>query len=275
METDLHKTWSDVAYHWDKWGPPLRPCAEDLSLMREAMADWHAETRVEKPRVFLCGVTPEIVTMDWPFPIELLAMDQAQSMVKVVWPGDVAGVRQAVVGSWLTPELPAASFDLVINDGGFGFFDFPRGLRELLASMRRLLKPGGLFVGRDFSQISPRESLLRVLDDARNGSIGSFHAFKWRLAMALQHTSSVGVQQKVICRAWSDAQIDATKLPQPGWSSSAVSTIEFYRGKEARLYFPTADEFQRALSRHFQQIVARYPRYELGERCPIFMARVE
>src|SRR3954452_22872903 len=100
MADDLRQTWEEIASHWDDWGPPLRPCPDDLRIAQRALARWHAENPVQTARVFLCGVTPEIVTMPWPFAVNLVGMDRVESMVRVVWPGDVPGVRRAVVGDW-------------------------------------------------------------------------------------------------------------------------------------------------------------------------------
>src|SRR6266480_3496826 len=86
VDATLRKTWDEVAYSWGEYATPLRPHAQDLRITRDALCRWHASNPVEKARVFLCGVTPEIATMDWPFPIELIAMDQAASMVRFVWP---------------------------------------------------------------------------------------------------------------------------------------------------------------------------------------------
>src|SRR5438105_5064647 len=129
MDDALRKTWNDVAHSWKHYGPPLRPHLEDLRITRDAMVRWHAKNRVEKARVFLCGVTPEIAAMDWPFPVDLIGMDQAQSMVDIVWPGDIAGVRKAIVGNWTNSGLPSASQDIIIGDGGFGFFQYPDAQR--------------------------------------------------------------------------------------------------------------------------------------------------
>ena len=273
VASDLRKTWNDVAHHWDDWGPPLRPCDEDLHITQRVLAGWHARNRVEKASVFLCGVTPEIVTMDWPFPVELVGMDQAESMVRVVWPGDIPGVRRAIVGSWVDSGLPDQSRDVVIGDGGFGFFDYPAGQRALTSALLRLLKPTGLFVYRHYAQLDERESLEEVLKAARAGRIGNFHVFKWRLAMAILPDSASGVRQHDVWQAWVDARVDPARLPQPGWSARAVGTIDFYRDKEARLYFPTLGEFRALLEESFRDIEVVFPTYELGERCPILTAR--
>ena len=52
-----------------------------------------------------------------------------------------------------------------------------------------------------------------------------------------------------------------------------MDTIRFYRGKDARLYFPTLDEFRGILNGLFEIVEVHRPQYELGERCPIVIAR--
>ena len=272
MADDLHETWDEIARHWDDWGPPLRPSGEDLRIMRLALKQWRPETTTQTVRVFLCGVTPEIVLMDWPFPIDLVGMDHVESMVRVVWPGDVAGVRRARVGNWMKSGLPARSRDVVMGDGGFAFLD-PVVQRALTGSMRELLTPGGLFLYRHYAQLEPRETLEQVLSAARAGRIGSFHVFKWRVAMALQPDSHTGVRLHDIWQVCADAALDPTRLPQPGWSARAVDTIRFYRDRDARLYFPTLDEFREILSEDFDRIHVEFGQYELAERCPILSAR--
>ncbi len=119
----------------------------------------------------------------------------------------------------------------------------------------------------------PREPLEVVLASARAGEIVNFHVFKWRLAMALQDSGVSGVRQHDIWAAWTGAGIDPSGLPQPGWSERDVSTIDFYRGKQARLYFPTEDEFVALVEENYKDIEVRYPGDELGERCPVIAAR--
>jgi len=273
MADDLRETWDEIARHWDDWGPPLRPSEEDLDIAHRALTRWRSETSIESVRIFLCGVTPEIAALPLPFRSELIGMDQVEAMVRIVWPGDIPGVRRAMVGNWLQSGLPAGSQDVVIGDGGFGFFDYPRRQLALARSMHRLLRSGGLFFYRHWAGIQQREPLERVLSDARAGSIGNFHVFKWRVAMALQPDSRAGVRLHDIWQACQDAALDASRLPQPGWSSRAMSTIRFYRDRDARLYFPTLDEFREILSEDFEQIDVQFGTYELAERCPMLIAR--
>ena len=147
------------------------------------------------------------------------------------------------------------------------------GGRGYQRTLLDLLRPGGLFFYRHWAQVQPRESLEQVLNAARAGSIGNFHVFKWRVAMALQPDSRAGVRLHDIWQACADAALDRSQLPQPGWSSRAMSTIRFYRNRNARLYFSTLDEFQKMLSEDFEHIDVTFGSYELAERCPILTAR--
>ena len=274
MATELQNTWDDIAHHFDDWGPPLRPCPEDLQIVQQVLVRWHAWNPVRLAQMFLCGVTPEIAKMSWPFAINLLGMDQAESMVRVVWPGDISGTRRAVVGNWTNSGLAPESQDVVISDGGFAWFDYPVGIRQLTLILRTLLKPGGLFVYRHFAQSDRRETLGEVIDDMVARKIGNFHIFKWRVAMALQAESCRGVSQHEIWQACQDAGVDSVNQSQPGWSAREINTIRFYKGKDSRLYFPTLDEFRAVLAEVFDEVEVAIPMYELGDRCPTLSARV-
>ena len=272
MGTELERTWNQAARRYEDYGPPLRPSPQDIQLLRSSVDAWRRRTRTGSARVFLCGVTPDIVRMDWPLPVEILGMDQAEEMVRHVWPGDGPD-RHAVVGDWLHSGLPDSSQDIVVGDGGFAFLDYPNTVRALMAELRRVLAPGGLFLYRHYAPGEQPERVEAVLSDAAAGRIGSFHAFKWRLAMAMQPDSRTGVRQNDIWTAWCQSGIDPNRLPQPGWSEQAVRTIELYREKQARLYFPTVPEFTSLLEEHYTDVEIQFPSYELGERCPHLSAR--
>ncbi|MFN4259681.1 MAG: hypothetical protein ACK4RK_10305 [Gemmataceae bacterium] len=262
--------WSDVAYHWRHWGPPLRPCAEDIGVMQEAVRHWGPSAGEGGPRALLLGVTPEIADMDWPAGTSLLAFDKSEAMVRVVWPGDVPGRRQAKVGNWLSMNLEPASRDVIIGDGCFALMRYPDGLRDFLSLLRPVARPGGLLIMRLFTRPARGESPNDVFAALAEGSIGSFHVLKWRLAMALQTDSRRGVQLADIWQTWHDAAIDATELAaRTGWSLDSIHTIAHYQGKEAFLTFPTLAEFQTVLAEQFAALSLHIPSYELGERCPI------
>ena len=102
--------------------------------------------------------------------------------------------RSSANGS--SPGLAAASQDVVIGDGGFGFFDYPDGQRALATALHSALKPSGLFVYRHYAQANEGETVDNVVAAANAGAIGNFHIFKWRIAMALQSESEDGVRAR-------------------------------------------------------------------------------
>jgi hypothetical protein len=137
------------------------------------------------------------------------------------------------------------------------------------AALATTLQPRGLLMLRLFTQVARRESLAEVLGALHAGRIGSFHVFKWRLAMALQSDSTTGVKRDDVWRAYAAAGIDPARLPQPGWSPAAIRTIRSYENQQTRLCFPTLDEVRSLLDEAFEGIEVTFPQYELGERCPI------
>jgi SAM-dependent methyltransferase len=261
--------WNQVAQHWQHIGPPLRPCAEDIRFMESAVADWHSCFTGSGPYALLCGVTPEIADMAWPRETELVAVERSQEMIGCIWPGHNDAWRQVQVGDWLHLPLPDSSQDIVIGDGCFNLMGSPDGYRALAASLHRVLAAKGIFIMRFFVQTEQRESAGHVLAELKAGRIGSFHAFKWRLAMALQTDIQSGVQMKDIWQAWADAAIDrAALIDATGWQQATIDTIDLYRDKESRHAFLTLDEVRATMSEYFEATSIYIPTYELGERCP-------
>jgi hypothetical protein len=131
-----------------------------------------------------------------------------------------------------------------------------------------------VLVLRLFVQAETRESPGEVFRALEVGAIGSFHAFKWRLAMALQSDSRRGVGLDEVWRAWHDAGIDPLKVAaRTGWSPGSIGTIDHYQGKPSRLTFPTWAEYLDLLGDLFEVLEFRRPGYELGERCPLVACR--
>ena len=269
-----HPHWSDAAYHWRHYGSPLRPCAADIAAMEALIDRARASHRARPLKAILLGVTPEIATMAWPEGTELVAVDRSPAMIGHVWPGDVTGRRRAICADWFDFTWRAEAHDVVIGDGIFSILDFPRQHLALAASIRESLAPDGVFVTRLFVQPARSESPEAVFADLRANRIGSFNAFKLRLAMALQPTASAGVRMGDIYDAWNSAGIDAQVLAaMTGWSREEIETIRPWKGKDSRLVFPGATEWDIAMSEFFVKHDERVPAYELGERCPIMSYR--
>jgi SAM-dependent methyltransferase len=265
-----HLHWSDAAYHWEHYGPPLRPAADDVRTI-EALVAAHAGTGGARPRrALLLGVTPEIATMAWPAAIELLAVDRSPLMIERVWPGDEPPARRVVCADWFALAATTQRYDFVIGDGTFAILGFPRQQRALAEIVHRALAPGGLFVTRLFLQAQRNETPPAVFADLAANRIGSFHAFKLRLAMAMQPEAATGVRMGDVYAAWETAGIDRDALlAATGWPSPVLETIRPWAGKDSRLAFPTAAEMAALLDELFEARAEHRAAGELGERCPV------
>ena len=267
--------WSQHARQWQAIGPPLRPDVEDIHLL---------ETRVTPPlktlphrpvRVLLLGVTPEIVSLDWPDGVQLIALDCCPDMVTHVWPmGAAPKGAYPICGDWRQIPLPDGACDLVIGDGCFTLLDYPQGYHQVLQAIRRVLKPQGYLAMRFFLRPAIPEPLATIFTDLWAGRIGNFHIFKWRLAMALHGPLTTGVRLTDIWQVWRQAGVTPDHLAQHlDWPVQAIATINAYRGITNHYTFPTLAEVDQTFSQSFEQMTCHFPAYELGDRCPTLLFR--
>ena len=261
--------WNAHAARWQLIGAPLRPAPADIAYVTDSVARLCPARDAATPRhALLLGVTPEIADIAWQPPLRLVAIDKSEGMVKAVWPGDTP-TRRALVGDWLTLELPEAPFDLAVGDGIFSIFGFPDGYRQLATALAQLLKPAGLISVRLFCRPEPAESLDAVFGALFAGAIGNFHVFKWRLAMALQGDATRGVRLADIWSTFCEhARSVGHVAERTGWPEPVVATIEGYRNVEDHYSFSTEREVIESLAPAFELVETWRPPYELGERCP-------
>lgn len=258
-----HSHWGKAARRWHNVGQPLKPTAEDI----RALENFVRRSQAPQPRALLLGVTREIAAMNWPDGTRLLAADRSIDMIESAWDGANVADAKVVCGDWI--ELPIAdnSRDIVIGDGSMLVFDYPDGFQRALRSFQRVLVPGGLFSHRFFISPDQREDPDTVFDDLRAGRIGSFHLFKWRLAMSLQPSIEAGVCLGDVWRSWKDAIPDVKKLSEElDWPFETVTSIDVYRDSETRFIYPTLAEVRRASTPYFKEVDRYVPEYEGGER---------
>ena len=267
MPTGKPDHWSQHAQQWSLIGPPLRPSGQDISLLEQAVTAWSASNGITAPRALLCGVTPEIARMRWPAGTRLTAVDRSQAMIAGVWlAGEAPGT--AVCGNWFALPLSDCSQDLLIGDGCHTLLVGRDRYIAFARELRRVAAPGSLLAIRYFLRPERSETAGHVIDDLQKGRIGNFHAFKWRLAMALHGTLEEGVRLGDIWEVWNNAVPDPGALAaQLGWSPAVVHTIQNYRDLDTRYSFSTMAE-ARALIGDFRIVAVQEHGYELGERCP-------
>lgn len=265
--------WQKVASGWKHFGPPLRPSGEDVRHFERIVANEHARGN-GMIEALMCGVTPEIATMCWPATANVTAIEQSPEMIREVWPGDRSPGRRALQGNWLDVSNTPGHFDIAIGDGCFISMGYPAGYDAFAEKIKIALKGDGLLLMRFFAKEGNDETAEQVLADLLSGRIGSFHAFKWRLAMSLQSSSEEGVRLQDIYAAWAQAGISPSWLSgKTGWPLSAIDTIALYEGRENRFHFASIPEIEHSLGKHFHRESIDFPEYELGERCPIMAFR--
>ncbi len=268
--------WNSTARSWDLYSSPLRPCGEDLTAFLRFINAYSDTPPDAASTALILGVTPEIATMSWPARTVVTGVDKAQEMVTSVWPGDVPGLRHALCDDWFALPRPARPYDMVIGDGSINALRYPGEMRRLLARLAVLARPRALLILRSFARPAIPESIPALFQTAQTGAAGSFHAFKFRLAMALQSRPEEGVTLDEVWRFWRRLESEVEGLSERcGWRPEVVRTIELFRGKQVRLNFPTLDELIAMLEAEGVSLLDRHlPRYEMGDRCPIMVGRL-
>jgi SAM-dependent methyltransferase len=254
--------WPRHVRRWALVGPPLRPCAEDVAIQEQVAASAGAALR----SAVVLGVTPELVAMRWPARTRVLAVERSRDVIGALFPGgEHAGAVQA---DWRALPVEDRSIDLVVGDGSLSNLRFPGDYEVLADELARVLRPGGRVALRLFAAPAEPESLAEVAAALHAGRIGSFHALKWRLAMAAQ-PGEHNLPVTDILRAFDEVVPDRAALAAAtGWPTDVIASIDVYRGSALVYSFPTRGEVRAALApalelEHFHQ-----PSYELGDRCP-------
>jgi SAM-dependent methyltransferase len=282
---DKQHRFNKHAQQWNLLRSPLRPCAEDLRLMQGNFEKWHDANHPAQHsaqlKALLLGVTPEIAEHDWGVPTDLTAADISQAMINEVWPGDTPS-RRAFCADWL--ELPDSglsihgstnAFDMILADGVFSLFDYPAGYAKLALTLQRCLNSGGIFMVRQFVRPAVAESSSDVFEDLPDKRIGSFHAFKWRLLMALQGDD---IHRGVaVAEAWElyhrRISSHAHLAEKTGWPLEEIATMDFYQGSPAVYTYPSTDELIDVVAPHLLCTSVETGHYELAECCPMFSFR--
>lgn len=265
-----HDHWKTYARYWQHVGPPLRPGPGDIRLAEALVAEGAQSKNNPFLQAILLGVTPEIALMNWPSKVNLLAVDHCLEMILWVWTDPSRSPASAICSDWKTLPVFNAAADIVIGDGCYTVLKSPEEYESVSREIRRVLKPTGSFIMRFFVQPEQPESTEAVFADLRDGRIGNFHIFKWRLAMSLHEKLEDGVRLGDIWEAWHNAGMDADLVSKHmNWPPEAVSGIEVYRDVDTRYTFPKIEELTAALDKYFVRQGCYFPDCELGERCPV------
>ncbi|MFH1044120.1 MAG: class I SAM-dependent methyltransferase [Pseudomonadota bacterium] len=253
--------WNAIARQWNRFASPLRPCREDVETIRQSLESGDG-------LCLILGVTPEFTNL----PNRLVAIDSSAAMIGALWPGNRTG-RNVVLGDWLDLPFAASCFDFVIGDGSLTLLSYPLQYERLFAQLSRMLKPGGKILIRFFVSPEAGETCAEVCREALRGRIAGFHAFKWRLSMAVaaeSHGPNISVADTHA--AFNRLLPDRKRLAMAtGWSHEDIATIDLYRGSPARYSYPSLAQLRRVIAQRFKETVSTHGSYELAERCPILI----
>lgn len=256
--------WNEFARRWRHVGPPWRPAEEDSQILRAAL-DQEAEPR----RVLLLGVTPEIVTLDWPATVRLFAIDRNLAMLRLILPRPQGLDLTAICADWRDLPLDTHSMDLVVGDNPVTAFEPFGQLARWVEEMHRVLRPGGVLALRFFLRPARPTSVEELFADLNAGHMPSVHSFKLRLFHALHGTLEQGVRPADLWETWQDHEINPTALPRNiGWSEDYIRTLEIYRGSSVVYSFPTAEEMSAIMADRFIEISRHFPTYDQGDLFP-------
>jgi len=257
--------WTRASQLWNYVGPPLRPHPTEIKLFRESLpaAD-------ELQRVLILGVTPELYSMPWPKHTKLFAIDRVRVMIETVWPGS----RGAIVhGDWMAFPFSRGAFDVVLNDNGMALHSYPDGQASLAASLRRVIRPGGLCITRLLAPPEERESVEDVVADIEH--IPDLNALKFRLWMALQETAEKGVRRHDVWQAIHDAAGGdlAALAERTGWPSAHVLSVDYHRNVQSTYHFSGVNEVRELFADGFEIESVQYPDHVFGNACPVVSLR--
>jgi SAM-dependent methyltransferase len=255
--------WQEIHRVWSHYTPPLRPNQEVVAEMRRQIG-------APGGRVLLLGVSPDLANIA----PDLVAIDWNQTMVKTLWPGNTAS-RRALVGNWLNPNFMPGCFAVCVGDGSLNAVAFPGEMATLCRELARCLRSAGKLVLRVFAAPERAETVTSVRDAALRGAIRSFHAFKWRLAIAIAaQDSQPNLAMRKVFDVFSGLFPDRSRLvAATGWIREEIDTIDILQNSAAISSFPTRAQLQAIVARDFCNVrFVPVGSYELAEHCPLLVA---
>ena len=250
--------WNKFAQQWNKLSSPMRPCAEDVEIMRRKLGS-------DPGRTLLLGVTPELAGHS----NNLIALDNNAAMISALWSGDEEG-HHAVLGDWLDMPFESQYFDTVIGDGSTVLLSYSNQYEQMFRQIGRVIKPGGKVSIRFFLRPAKGETCEQVCNEALSGRIKRFHAFKWRLSMAVAaEGGSPDMNVSDTFAAFTRLLPDRNRLAEAtGWAMEEIATIDLYHGSAARYSYPTLSELRQKIPPEFVEDSIECGTYELAECCP-------
>ncbi len=254
--------WEHYYRSWNLVGPPLRPTPSDLRAFKRVL-------QPEGEHVVLLGVTSELNQLG----ASMIATELSAGVIAARWPGDTP-TRRAIRADWTALPIADSSAGCVVGDGSLSCVASQAERLKVLSEMARVLRPGGRAAVRLFAGTDEPEPLDMIHEDAMAGAVGSFHALKWRIAMAhVSRDSDRRIPVARIREAFDALFPDRAQLSAAaGWHPQVIDTIDAYAGSEVVYSFPSRAMMREEAARHFEAVgFVETGYYPLGERCPLLV----
>ncbi len=257
----MKDSWQEFHRRWARLKPPLRPNAQVVEALHHALEG-------KLSHVLLLGVTPELANIG----ISTVALDKSANMIASVWPGDTQS-RRSILCDWLNMPIQP-QFSAVLGDGSLNVIsheEYP----VLFEKLNFTLLPDARIAIRVFITPDECETVAELRERTLRGPSGGFHAFKWRLAMAIAaERGNPSTPTALIHKVFEHEFPDRTVLARAtGWPEDEIGEIDAYADSSNVYSFPTRQELTKRLPKEFKQVrFLTSGSYELAERCPIFVA---
>jgi SAM-dependent methyltransferase len=243
----------------------LRPQGEDLELLRRALGP---TTGMH----LLLGATPEYAVLA----PQMVAVDYNEAMLREVWPSNIAE-HWAIRANWLRLPFAAGSVAAALGDGSINARAYLDEYLQLFEQLRRALVQGGRLAMRVFVRPEVAQSCRTLCDAALRREFHNFHAFKWRLAMAMLAESgavNIGAADIYACRRRLLPD-DEPLAAATGWNVDEIDTLNAYRAATISFSFPTLEQLRRSYAATFDEIGIAHGSYDLAECCPVLALRAK
>lgn len=266
MDSTQSSVWSGHSRQWDLVGAPLTPTPDDGALLLHLL---ESSLQMDKAtaRIAVLGVTPQVVQLAWPGNASIHAFDHSSGMIESVWRPNSDIQSTCDLARWQSLPISDGFFDAICGCGALNCLPTQEEYGAVFAELARVSKVQAAMVIRCFTRPDEGETLDAVRQATMSGGVGSFHALKWRIAMAVAGSDGV-VAVQAIYNAF-EANFDRNELSNTtGWPMRVINTIDAYHDVATVYMFPTLGQWQKRCQPYWRVDQVLYAQYELADRCP-------
>ncbi len=259
---------------WSNWigvvlPPPRSPSPEDGAAMLALAGD--VLGRSTPLSVLLLGVTPQIVQLDWPSTVRLLAVDSNPAVANTAWAPSAKIDLRLELAMWDALPVESGSVDLIVGDCSFNALSDFEFYEAVAAECARALAPDGAMVLRFFGPVNPRKTPDQAIADARLCEDNRLSHFRLDLAVAISGGSGF-VDALQIRATFDEKEPDRERFAaRTGATIEEISRaidLPAERFPELTLNYFSVEEIGERMKPWFTIDAVYQPHYFKGELCP-------